>query len=104
MQELKDKVAIVTGATRKRGVGAAIALVLACAGANVVVTGSGHPAGASPRDDVQSGWRGLPDLVAAIEALGVGGLGIEADATDVAAVQRHYLQRHRARFSGHGPR
>lgn len=43
MQELKGKVAIVSGATRARGLGAAIAL--ARAGADVVVTGSGRSAG-----------------------------------------------------------
>ena len=87
MQELKGKVAIVSGATRKRGLGAAIALALARAGANVVVTGSGRSASSAPEDEVKSGWRGLPDLVAAIEALGVRGHGINADATDAGAVQ-----------------
>lgn len=87
MQELKDKVAIVSGATRKRGLGAAIALALARAGANVVVTGSGHSASSAPEDEVKSGWRGLPDMVAAIEALGACGHGIHADVTNAGAVQ-----------------
>ena len=38
MKELTHKVAVVTGATRKRGLGRAIALALAGAGAAVVVT------------------------------------------------------------------
>ncbi len=38
--ELAGKIAIVTGATRKCGIGRAITLYLARAGANVVVTGS----------------------------------------------------------------
>lgn len=87
MQELNDKVAIVSGATRKRGLGAAIALALARAGANVVVTGSGRSTSSAPEDEVASGWRGLPDVVAAIEALGVRGHGIHADVTDAGSVQ-----------------
>ncbi|MBE0614829.1 MAG: SDR family oxidoreductase [Burkholderiales bacterium] len=92
MHELRDKVAVVSGATRKRGLGAAIALALARAGANVVVTGSGHSAGGAPEDEVKSGWRGLPDLVAAIEALGVRGHGVHADVTHIGEVQNMVAQ------------
>ena len=49
MQELKDKVAIVTGATRKRGLGRVIALALASGGANVVVTGNSRSTSPVPR-------------------------------------------------------
>ena len=57
-QELKGKVAIVTGPTRKRGLGRAIALCLARAGADVMVTGSGvrKSAGALPSDERDGGW------------------------------------------------
>ena len=88
MQELKDKVAIVTGATRKRGLGRSIALALAAAGANVVVTGNSRSATRIPEDEALSGWRGLPDVVAQIEALGVEGLAIYADVTNSDEIQR----------------
>ena len=87
MQELKDKVAIVTGATRKRGLGRAIALTLAAGGANVVVTGNSRSASKIPEDEASSGWRGLPDVVEQIEALGVRGLAVYADVTNQGEVE-----------------
>ena len=42
MGELKDKVAIVTGAGRLRGIGRSVALALAKAGADLVITGTGR--------------------------------------------------------------
>lgn len=88
-RELTGKVAIVTGATRRRGLGRAIALTLARAGADVVVTGSGRsrPAQALPEDERKSGWRGLPDVVQELAALGVRGHGINADVTRPEEVQ-----------------
>jgi 3-oxoacyl-[acyl-carrier protein] reductase len=88
MQELKDKVAVVTGATRKRGLGRVIALALASGGANVVVTGNSRPTHSVPEDEKASGWRGLPDVVAQIEALGVQAHAIYADVTNSDEVQR----------------
>ena len=87
MQELKGKVAIVTGATRKRGLGRSVALALAGAGADVVVTGNSRSASRIPEDEATSGWRGLPDVVAQIEALGVRGHAIYADVTNSDEVQ-----------------
>ena len=87
MQELKDKVAIVTGATRKRGLGRLIALALAAGGANVVVTGNSRSASRIPEDEKTSGWRGLPDVVAQIEDLGVRGLAVYADVTSSVEVE-----------------
>lgn len=88
--ELRGKVAIVTGATRKRGLGRAIALCLARAGADVVVTGSSAPksAAALPQDERDSGWRGLPDVVEEIRALGGRAHGIAADVAQTAQVER----------------
>ena len=88
MQELKDKVAIVTGATRKRGLGRAIALTLARAGAHVVVTGNSRSSSQIPEDESISGWRGLPDVVAEIESCGVRGLSVLADITQTEEAQR----------------
>lgn len=88
--EFRGKVAIVTGATRKRGLGRAIALCLARAGAAVVVTGNSaqKPAAVLPQDERDSGWRGLPDVVEEIRALGVRAHGIAVDVAQSAEVER----------------
>jgi 3-oxoacyl-[acyl-carrier protein] reductase len=88
-EELRGKVAIVTGATRKRGLGRAIALCLARAGADVVVTGTGNrPPEQLPDDERDSGWRGADDVAEQVKALGVRGLAMAVDVTSSAAVQR----------------
>ena len=88
-RELHGKVAIVTGATRKRGLGRAIALCLAQGGADVVVTGSGlKPGYEIPRDERDSGWRGADDVAEEVKAFGVRGLAMAVDVTSSAAVQR----------------
>ena len=88
-QELRGKVAIITGATRKRGLGRAIALCLARAGADVVVTGSGLARGVDiPRDERDSNWRGADDVMAEAQAFGVRALAMAVDVTSSAAVQR----------------
>src|SRR4051794_39760493 len=84
MLGLNGKVAIVTGATRERGMGRAIALQLAKAGATLVVTGrKSSPAQASDRD----AWRGLDSVAEEIRALGTPVLPIHLDVRDVAQVR-----------------
>lgn len=87
--ELAGKVALVTGATRKRGVGRAIAVALAKQGADVVITGSGakKSAAALPVDE-RDGWRGLADVVDELRACGVRAHAITADISIQADVQR----------------
>jgi 3-oxoacyl-[acyl-carrier protein] reductase len=87
MSELKGKVAIVTGATRKRGLGRAIALALARAGAGVVVTGHSRDPSSLTPDERKEGWRGLPDVVAEIEAQGVRAHGVFVDVRKAGDVQ-----------------
>ncbi|MDH3279757.1 MAG: SDR family oxidoreductase [Gammaproteobacteria bacterium] len=87
-EELRGKVAIVTGATRKRGLGRAIALCLARAGADVVVTGSGKkPPQEIPRDERETGWRGATDVAQEARALGVRALAMTVDVASPAGVQ-----------------
>lgn len=86
--ELAGKTAIVSGATRKRGLGRAIALCLARAGANVVVTGSDRRPPHLTSEEQQAGWRGLADVVQEIEALGVRAHGVSLDVTQSTDVQR----------------
>ena len=65
---LKGKVAFVTGAAAKRGMGRAVALRLAQEGADVMVTDKfAAPKSAWAGDE---DWKGLEDVVKEIEALG----------------------------------
>ena len=77
MSNLDGKVAIVTGAASKRGMGHAIALRLAGEGANVVIVDKyAAPGSLFPGDE---GWGGLDAEVAEIEALGRKALAMTAD-------------------------
>ena len=68
MSSLKGKVAMVTGAASKRGMGHAIALRLAKEGTDVVVTDKfASPKSMFPGDE---GWGGLDEIVGEIEAIG----------------------------------
>lgn len=73
----KGKKAFVTGAATKRGMGRAIALRLAAAGADVAILDKY----ASPKIFVaeDEGWRGLEEEVGEIKALGVDGIALTAD-------------------------
>jgi NAD(P)-dependent dehydrogenase (short-subunit alcohol dehydrogenase family) len=86
-QELAGKVAIVTGATRQRGLGRAIALCLAKAGADVVVTGA-SASGSLTADEQQDGWRGLNSVIDEIRALGRRAHGVYVDVSNPAEVLR----------------
>lgn len=76
------RVALVTGAARQRGIGRAIALALAAAGADVAVHGSPRDPESYPEHERDAGWRGAASVVAEIEALGRRAVALEADLTD----------------------
>jgi len=83
-EALKGKVAFVTGAAAKRGMGRAVALRLATEGADVVVNDKfAAPKSAWAGDE---GWKGLEDVVKEIEALGRKALAVVAGVEDAAAV------------------
>jgi NAD(P)-dependent dehydrogenase (short-subunit alcohol dehydrogenase family) len=106
MYDLSGKVAIVTGAGGKRGIGRAIATRLAREGADVVITdimkppfaleAGGHPQtpakGASAaqvladRDEAE-GWKGIDSVVAEIQGMGRKALGLYSDVTDAGQVR-----------------
>jgi NAD(P)-dependent dehydrogenase (short-subunit alcohol dehydrogenase family) len=86
MYDLNNKVAIVTGAGGRWGIGRAIALRLAQEGADVVVTDIQRGPGAIRPADRQAGWQGLPSVVSELEALGRQALAVYSDVSDSAQV------------------
>jgi NAD(P)-dependent dehydrogenase (short-subunit alcohol dehydrogenase family) len=83
MYDLSGKVAIVTGAGGRRGIGRAIATRLAREGADVVVTDIMKP----PRpEDEEAGWKGIDSVVAEITGMGRRALGLYSDVTDAGQV------------------
>ena len=87
MYDFKGKVALVTGAARKRGIGHATAVRFAMEGADVVVNDC-YPSPEKPSEEEKAAdWKGLDSVVAEIEAQGVRGLAITADISDSKSVQ-----------------
>lgn len=82
MYDLSGKVAIVTGAGGRHGIGRAIATRLAREGAEVVVTDIPQSRDAIRVQDRAEGWEGLPSVVKEIEAEGRRALGLFSDAAD----------------------
>ncbi len=76
---LDGKVALVTGAGRMRSIGRAIAVELARAGCDVVVTGTGRDPSTYPEDEQAAGWGDIASVAAEIEALGRRALPLVAD-------------------------
>lgn len=88
MYSLESKVALVTGAGGKMGMGHAIALCLAEYGADVAVSdislfGSHHTGSAGTE-----GWHGIKDVEAEIRSLGRKALAVEADISSSQQVQK----------------
>jgi 3-oxoacyl-[acyl-carrier protein] reductase/meso-butanediol dehydrogenase/(S,S)-butanediol dehydrogenase/diacetyl reductase len=67
---LEGKVAVVTGAGRMRSIGRAIAVALARAGCDLVITGTGRPAARYPDDEKAAGWRDIESVADEVRALG----------------------------------
>ncbi len=87
MRGLEGKVALVTGAGRKRGIGRAIALRLAEEGCHVAVSGFPRdPSTYPPREQAES-WRGAASVADEIAALGRRSLAHDADVAVADQVQ-----------------
>ena len=84
---LDGKVAVVTGAGRMRSIGRPIAVELARAGCDVVVTGTGRPADQFPDEEQAAGWRDIESVAEEVEALGRRCLPIVTNVGDAEAVE-----------------
>lgn len=84
MYNLDGKVALVTGAGGRNGIGRAIATRLAKEGADVAVNDIAEHPYATDQGD----WQGLPDLVREIEAMGQRAISVVADVGDAEQVRQ----------------
>jgi NAD(P)-dependent dehydrogenase (short-subunit alcohol dehydrogenase family) len=83
---LANKVAIVTGAGRMRGIGRAIALRLAQDGADVAVTAVARSPESFPQHEREANWRGVESVADEIRALGRRAIALDVDVTNSASV------------------
>ena len=83
---LEGKVAIVTGAGRMRSIGRPIAVELARAGCDVVLTGTGRPPERYPDDEKAAGWRDIDSVADEVVTLGRRALAVVNDVSDPDAV------------------
>ncbi len=88
MPELDGKVAIVTGAGRRRGIGRGAAVAFARLGADVVVTGTGRSPDRYPDDEKAVGWRDIESTAAQVRGEGRRALPLVVDVADAASVAR----------------
>lgn len=85
---LEGKVAVVTGAGRMRSIGRPIAVELARAGCDVVITGTGRPRERYPDDEKAAGWRDIDSVADEVRALGRRALPLVSDVSDESAVDK----------------
>jgi 3-oxoacyl-[acyl-carrier protein] reductase len=84
---LEGKVAVVTGAGRMRSIGRPIAVALARAGCDIVLTGTNRAPEDYPDDEKQAQWRGIESVADEVRAQGKQALPVVSDVADPAAVQ-----------------
>lgn len=80
------KVAVVTGAGRMRSIGRPIALALARAGCDIVLTGTGRAPDRYPQDEQAVGWHDIESVADEILALGRRVLPVVTSVADPEAV------------------
>ena len=82
MGELEGKVAIITGAGRRRSIGRSTAHALAEMGADLVLTGTGRDPSTFPPDEQEIGWRDIESVADEVRALGRRALTTVGTVTD----------------------
>ena len=82
MGELDGKVAVITGAGRKRSIGNATIHALADLGTDIVVTGTGRDPSTFPPDEQAMGWRDIESAAEEVCAKGRRALPLVVDVTD----------------------
>lgn len=87
-----NKVAVVTGAGRMRSIGRPIAVTLAKAGCDVVLTGTGKSPEFYPDDEKAAAWRDIESVADEIRALGRRALPLVSDVSNPAAVEDLAMQ------------
>jgi len=85
---LKGKVAVVTGAGRMRSIGRPIAVQLAEAGCDVVLTGTGRAPENYPQDEKDAGWHDIASVAEEVRAAGARALELVNNVADPADVDR----------------
>jgi 3-oxoacyl-[acyl-carrier protein] reductase len=85
---LDGKVAVVTGAGRMRSIGRPIAVALARAGCDIVLTGTGRPKERYPDDEKAAGWRDIESVADEVRAEGRQALALVSDVADLSAVEQ----------------
>jgi NAD(P)-dependent dehydrogenase (short-subunit alcohol dehydrogenase family) len=84
---LEDKVAVVTGAGRMRSIGRPIAVALARAGCDVVLTGTGRSPDRYPEDEKAAGWHDIESVADEVRATGRRAVPVVSDVSDLHAVE-----------------
>jgi 3-oxoacyl-[acyl-carrier protein] reductase len=85
---LTGKVVVVTGAGRMRGIGRMVAVEMARAGCDVVLTGTGRSPDRYPDDEKAAGWRDIESVAEEVRALGRKALPLVASVAEESEVDR----------------
>jgi NAD(P)-dependent dehydrogenase (short-subunit alcohol dehydrogenase family) len=85
---LENRIAVVTGAGRLRGIGRAIALEMARAGCHVAITGTGRSPDRFPESERAVGWRDIESVADEIRAMGRKALPVVSNAAEPADVEQ----------------
>jgi len=83
---LDGKVAVVTGAGRMRSIGRPIAVELARAGCDIVLTGTGRSPDRYPDDEKAAGWRDIDSVADEVRAVGRRVVAVASDVSDHGSV------------------
>src|SRR5262245_18405444 len=83
---LENKVAVVTGAVSMRSIRRPIAVALAKAGCDIVLTGTGRSPDRYPDDEKEAGWRDIESVSDEVRAEGRRALAVVSNLADLDAV------------------